>query len=661
MAKARKKRASARRQTEKIDRREVHGMRMVSNDQGAAYIPTFSGGMVKTADESANVKYFPARWQSPLLSWTNYYIPWDRATLFQWIRHYDTFHPLIGSCIDLHTQLPLSRFGLRGINDRKILQFYEEMMDELDAYVLMYEQLREWWLVAEVFTYLVWDDTLGMFTKGRILPPEYIDVRGHSLVIGDEEPFEYFLIPDDELKMFINATDETSQRKKEQLPPEVVEAVLGGMNIKINPFNLMVMMRKQSGYNPRGTSLVLRALKDLLYEDKIREAQYAIADRCVLPKEIWRIGDKDSFKPSKKKLASFAELVRTLEDMPKFNLVTHYAVNYEVIGMVGKFPQLASEFDWVEKRILSALFTTRALVHGEGPTYANASVAMRALMGRYQEARSRLETSWIQHIFLPVAIANGFYKITQAQLAHGIRRPLKDREPIIPDFDWRYKTNLLDDASYREVLLRLRDKKMIPMKLICEALHLDYDSTQKWLEEEQGTIFDPDYNELYRKLLYTKGIEPSSAPKLLPDVGEQTEQPEAAAPPVGPAAAAAKQKATAIHNKVRKQIPLKERKGKVDEEDTFVPDEEMKPKDYYWMSRGGLLRKVEAAELLLKAQKEGPTPLDKIEIYIPHKDNIEKVPDDIAKQAKRKSEVIVVSDSVVIKNGKKIKRKPKKK
>lgn len=625
------------------------GRLVVANNQGA-FIPNWGGAQLRTANTMSNVKYFPQRWQSPLLSWTNYYIPWDRATLFQWVRHYDTFHPLIGSCIDLHSQLPLSRFGLRGVKDEKVLAFYEEMLDEMDAYVMMYGMLREWWLLGEVFTYLVWDDSLGMFTRGRILPPEYIDVKGHSLVTGAEDPYEYYLIPDDELKMFIMSTDEASERKKQQMPQEVIDAVTQGKNIQINPFNLMVMMKKQAEYNPRGTSIVLRALKDLLYEDKIREAQYAIADRCVLPKEIWKIGDKD-YLPSAAKLKAFAELIRQLEDMPKFNLVTHYAVNYEVIGAVGKFPNLASEFDWVEKRVLTAMFTNKALTTGEGPTYANASVAMRALNSRYMEARSRLEQAWIQHVFLPVAIVNEFYKITPADLGGPntplLKRPLKDREPLIPEFDWRYKANLLDDASFREILVRLREKRVIPMRLLFEMWGLDYDTIMKWLEEEQGTLMDPDYSELYRKQLLKEGINPEEVPGY----------PSAAAfaePGMGTVPATA----SLDKDTIRKQLPKEEKKDRreVEKGDPEEKEELKFPrKEWTWASRGDILRKVEAAKILVNSKKEGPVSLDKIDIRVAEKNNIQKVPEHLEKELKTKGETVVVSGKFVRKAKKDVK------
>jgi hypothetical protein len=82
------------------------------------------------------------------------------------------------------------------------------------------------------------------------------------------------------------------------------------------------------------------------YNGKISIHGNSIADRHILPKEIWKVGN-EKLLPNKTKLKAFRNLIRDAEDQPKFTLVTHYAVNYEIVGATGKFPQLSTEFEWV--------------------------------------------------------------------------------------------------------------------------------------------------------------------------------------------------------------------------------------------------------------------------------------------------------------------------
>lgn len=489
------------------EKREERNLRDYELLKLGSYVPYISrlnvGGIEKKAVKDVDwggtrgLEYYRPRWSSPLLSFVNYYIPFDRATLYQWIRYYDTFHPLIGNAIDFHTQMPLSRFALRGIEDQKVHQFFEEMLETMGAFLLIYDMLREYWLIGECFVYLVWDDDFGGFVDGEIIMPEYVEVKGHPFVTGKEleSSFVYYLIPDDAIKEFIKRPEPELARLKENIPIEIIEAIEEGRPILISNFNLMPLMRKQSRYNPRGTSIVLRCLKDLLYEDKLRECQYAIADRHIFPKEIWKLGN-EKMPPSAAKLKSFAELLREAEDQPKFTLVTHYAVNLEVVGASGQLPQLAAEFDWVENRILTAMFLNKALTHGEGPTYANASIATRALLMRYIQVRSQLEDLIKEKIFIPVSLYHGFYRRTKAELEHRVRTTKEAEDLIVPEFDWRYKSNLLDDAAVRDLIASFVREGRLPMKALLDILGLDAKVIEQQLKQEEGTPFDSLYRQL---------------------------------------------------------------------------------------------------------------------------------------------------------------------
>lgn len=482
----------------------------------------------------------------------------------QWCRFYDTFHPLVGNAMDLHTQMPLSRFVLKGIKDKKVLRFFEQTLEQMDAFMLMYSQLREYWLIGENFTYLNWDEDMGTFTDGELLMPEYIEVRGHPFVRGETEgSYAYFLIPDEGIRAFINSPDESCQELKGKVPMEIRQAVEEEKNIRISNFNLMVLMRKQARYNPRGTSIILRCLKDLLYEDKLREAQYAIADRHVLPKEIWKIGN-EKFLPNKTKMKAFRNLIRDAEDQPKFTLVTHYAVNYEIQGATGKFPQLTTEFEWVENRILTALFTNKALTHGEGPTYANASIATRAMMMRYIPVRSQLEDVWKSKVFLPIAIEHGFYKTTEAELSHRVRTRKSERELTIPEFDWRWKSNLLDDQNVRDMIKGMVAEGQLPMKTLIDMLGMDYDSILEWRKREEGTVFDPLYAEL-RKAAQKEGMDVTKGASI--------------------SKSAINRRLTEMRNATKQ---LTKTESKID-----------KPREFDFLSRGGLTRKIKSASMLL--------------------------------------------------------------
>jgi len=400
------------------------------------------------------------------------------------------------NCISLHTELPLSRFGIKGITDPKIHQFYEDMLDQMNALMLMYDQLREWWLIGEVFTYLYWDDKEGWWSDSALLQPEYVDIIG-TPILGNESDYIYKLRFGESIKELFTSGEE-GESMKGKLPHDIVEAIETTEAIELDTFNLMIMQRK-SPYAIRGSSIVLRALIDLIHETRLREAQMAVAERHIAPKEIWKVGS-DSFFPTQEYLQSLSNLILDSTQQPDFKLVVPNVVSYEVVGSAGKFPNIFADLQQIEERVLTALFTNKALTSGVGPTYNNASIGARVLLSRYIPVRQMLENSWKKNVFLPVAVEHDFYEIKKCDLDHGIRRPYKDRTPVIPDFDWQYKANLLDDTNYKNMAINLWDKNLISSKTLCNVFDMDFDYEVEQLLAEQGSVHDKLYQEMRKKV-----------------------------------------------------------------------------------------------------------------------------------------------------------------
>lgn len=470
--------------------------------------------------------------RNPLLSSINFYIPVERSILNQWIRYYYRFHPLVGNAIDFHTEMPMSRFGFKGIKDPSILKFYEEMAEELDMYNLLVDIMREYFLLGEAVPYLYWDEDYNCWTDAELINPDFINVRGHPLLMTGGSPIKGYnakyiieLIPDQTLREFAGSTNPDDQELKEQMDPALLEALKTGNNIKLDPFNVSMIQRKQHRYEPRGTSIVLRCLKDLMYEDKLRESQYSIAEGHITPKQIWKLGDKDHI-PTNEDLQDFRDLLINANNDPIFSIVSHYATTVEFHGAAGKILPLVPEFEFVYNRILTGLFLNKSLAHGEGVSHQNASIAMRALMSRYIQIRGMIEDWCNSKVFTPVAVANDFFDTTKAELDHHIRVTNKEgRALITPKLDWRAKSNLLDDTQVKNFILQLQGKLMLPMRVICDALDIDYDFAAQWLKAEEGTVFDKAYqdNRIKKYALMQQKLDQPPVKKT-DEFGRQTEE-----------------------------------------------------------------------------------------------------------------------------------------
>ncbi len=458
----------------------------------SVYLP--SGQMGRTAQiggESvrlgADIRNLSPPIKDPRFNPDNFFIPhYDPSngttnpTLHEWIIHYYKYDPLVGNAIEIHSQLPISRFDITGVEDPAIMQVYEQMVDDINLLDNMYNFLKCWWLFGEAMPYFWWSEAYNRFVQMTFIDTSRVRVLGHHLgfsEIGDSI-YHYELEPDEHLKSLVNSNDPYDREVAQYIDPAIVGAIRRGMNLELDPFSTELVCNKAVPWDLRGTSIILGIIKDLLYSDTLKNAQYAIARGHIAPKWLWKLGQAgpDGYMPTDGDLQAFRELLLQANQDPLFTIITHYAVSAEVIGASGKVLPIASELDGIDRRIMTRLFTNKALTYSEGPTYSSASVGLRVLMSRYLPIRSMMEDLFKRKLFLPVALANKFLD--------------KDNRPIIPNFNWRHKQSLLDDSAMRSALIQLRDKGDVPLKVLADGMELDYEELLHWLDEEQGTIAD---------------------------------------------------------------------------------------------------------------------------------------------------------------------------
>ena len=407
-------------------------------------------------------------------------------------------HSFITTFTVHNSELPLSRFALRGVEDPKIAQYYEDMTESMDLHLKCVELLRQFFTYGEVIPFAFWSDNYNCFTDLTFLDSNFVYVKGHYLLHSDEgDSTEFYeLEPDPLLVNIVKSDDYVTKRLRTYLDDDFVAAVRQNKRLLLSNFSTHMIRNKIKWGDLRGTSIILRCLKSLLYSDKLRESNYIVADGHINPKWIWKLGQagdlsNGGYMPTEEDLAAFRDLLVSSNNDPLFTIITHYAVQVEAVGLNGKLLPINQEFQQIENEILTALFLNKALTTGDGPNYASASVAFRALMSRYIPIRAQLERYIYQKLFAPVAYANKFFQRKQCDLAHSVRTGNDETNKlVIPTIDWRSKSNLLDDGSIKSIISSMVATGRLPMKILTEALDLDYEEVRSYLYSEQASVFD---------------------------------------------------------------------------------------------------------------------------------------------------------------------------
>lgn len=433
-------------------------------------IPSNNGGGMNRMANAQVVRMTPKPF-SPFYEESNLMLPRDRREVNAWARHYYATDPWVGNAIDLHSTYPLSAFGVKS-DDPLVTKFFNQMLDKLNFSSIIYDIGKEYNIIGEVFPYSELDDNTGEWSKIIIQNPDYIEVKSNVLTTS-----MISLMPDDELKRLVTSTNPDDIALRAQIDPEVLAYVYAGKNIPLSNRYVSHLARKNSPYDVRGTSILTRVFKDLMYRDKLREAQFAIADNHITPLKIFKVGTADgTYRPTSDDLVAFRQMIEEATYDPNFTLVTHPGLEVQYVGSTGVVLNLDGDMDRIEDRVLTGLFTSKAFTHSEGPTYANASVALEVLQQRYVAFRTLIE-KWLElKIFRPICKIQGFEKIVGGKT-----------ELILPKVNWD-KINLKNNREYQQALEGMVKENKVSLHTYFRALDVSFDEEMELINKEIDPI-----------------------------------------------------------------------------------------------------------------------------------------------------------------------------
>ncbi len=450
---------------------------------------------------STNVPRTPSRkFYSPETTTSAVYLPKTIRDKNRWRRWFYDHDPIVGSVLDTHAFLPHSEAEVV-CPDIKIRRHYEDMLQDMKFFSKLPMVDLEYLKIGEVFIWMYFDEKKGYWTHTIVHNPDFIEVKGSPFALDD--PIVE-IKPDNELKKIIHSTDPREIQLRRKIPRDILQKLMFGQNIPVKGFNMTHLKRTSSPYDLRGTSILDRLFRILMYEDKIREANITIADNYIFPLKIFKLGDpKQKWIPNETHQNALAELLQQAQMDPNFSIIYHYGLQYEIHGYEGRVIKLNQEYEDIDKLKMIALGVNKAFVFGE-TTYSSANAGLQVLLGTYRAKRDMFEHEWIYpKIFKPVAELNEFYEISKAELSHRIRikRHGKEKEErlMVPTLDWHKKLMIRDDQQYLQWLSTLYSRGQGPISTttLLRSAGIDHEQElrnrkeEKKLEMQYGVEFLP--------------------------------------------------------------------------------------------------------------------------------------------------------------------------
>jgi len=414
--------------------------RHASRRSGAGGLPygsMLSNGLGGGSFQTSQRPYQP-EFESP--DRQNYPIHRNLANIY-W-RVFYKLDPIIGTCVDLFSEMPWSDFTLSGEGvDGEIKEAYEAMCETTQLRALLPCFVREFMVIGEVAPHLFWDDDEGMWTHIALHNPDQLEVI-HSPFLPNMEPLVEFK-SEDRLRQILTSNNPMLRMYREQIPEEILTALVGGQNIPLSPINCTFIPRKLHPYDVRGTSIISRMWRILMYEDAIFNASIAIARRAAAPLKVAKLGDRTTgWIPGPAQEQQLLELLVQAEVDPAAWLVYHYGIEFDLVGTQERAWKIDQSTEFIERTKLLAMGISKSFLHGE-VTYASAASGLTVFLQRLKALREFFEAVWLYpKFFRPVAEMNKWVKPTEAELAHNVRTKRSKRELregnryIVPTIEW---------------------------------------------------------------------------------------------------------------------------------------------------------------------------------------------------------------------------------
>jgi len=441
-----------------------------------------------TRTASMNTVTTSPNFYSPFLTPSSFQIPNARREVYLWANWWRNNEPKIAAAINFYTNYPFSGWKLE-CSSSYVKDYFEKLVESLNFQKWLPEISKTYHLLGDSFVLLSldcphchgsnWDDDKNQECQHDGATWKSISILNPDSVIKTpgmiDQQGSYAYRPSAEETRIVN--ERNPKEIYDAIPDNIKKMIMQGNPIKLNPISIHHFKYGSNPWEDYGISMIRPLFPILTYKDKLRQAQYMIAERLILPIKVVKIGS-DTRPASQEDIDNVQDELASIANDPNLTLVTHHNFDLEWYGATGKIHPLTGEFELIEQEILDGVMLNKALLNGEGPTYGNAQVGLLAMAQRLETFRREV-AHWIeQNVFMPVAKWNGF-------VIEGERGQDEIVYPKIKFDDLQ----LRDDTGKLQMLVTANQNGVISNVSLIEAFGLDSDQEIERLRFEQGANF----------------------------------------------------------------------------------------------------------------------------------------------------------------------------
>lgn len=499
---------------------------------------SFSTGGYGSGPSMSNTINAGSSFYSPQLSTDFLELPQSDRERRELYRFWYNRHPIVGSAIDFHTDVPMSKIRLslpKGKDpklNKRIHHFYMRMCKRIRLFKILHEGTHEYWLQG-VANFFCEDHDLSESIPSHFLPKKNEEgeiIEDHDNPLTEEQKKDGIqkfirenylgwesikILPPEQVKLEIfqytnktrlelivsekdktllekaQAGDLEAARIADDIPAAIKDSLANNVNIPLStsPYDDYLcssfcyqLVHKKSSYDGRAVSLLERVLPTLLYQDKLRQSQTSIASRAMTPKRIVWAENLDESQ-----VADLRDQVDSALQDPDYTIVTNYEVHWDEIGSRDRLLDLGGEYEITNRLLFIGLRITESMLTGES-SYSGERIHLDVMNTMYLLYRDTVTEFVEEFLFEPVAEKKGFYEIDE----------FGNKEYIYPKLQFT-RLALRDNSELQDFMFNLYTKGSLPISFILELLNIDSDETLEVLKKDMFSPNDAVFNEFLRQ------------------------------------------------------------------------------------------------------------------------------------------------------------------
>jgi very-short-patch-repair endonuclease len=441
----------------------------------------YGGGSINNTQTQPN-------FYSPFLTPSSFQVPNTRKEVYLWANWWRTNDPKVAAGINFYRNFPFNGWKLE-CKSAVVKDYFEKLIQKLNFQKWLPEISNSYHTYGDAFVFTSIDCPI---CKGSMVDPKTGEECGHkgatwksisllnpdsvevSAGFMDAEPMYSYLPSPQQIKVVM---DRQPRKLFDAIPDDVKVMIAKQTPIPLNPACIHHFKHAADAWADYGTSIVRPLFVTLAYKDKLRQAQWLIAERLIIPIKIVTVGDENR-PASQEDLDSVQDQLSAVANDPNLTLVTPHAFKLEFVGASSQILQTSNEHELLDQEALDGLMLNKSLLNGEGPNYGNAQVGLMSMNERLETWRREV-AQWVEEkLFKQVAEWNEFYTTGEGG----------QKELIYPTIKFD-NLKLKDNTGVLQTMVTAQQNGAISAQTLVEAMDLDWDQEVERLRFEQGMNF----------------------------------------------------------------------------------------------------------------------------------------------------------------------------